>query len=256
MACALITSSQARQQLGEAIVNRINYDLREFNHAYNTGDWRRAGQQFGLMISTLTQAAGGAQGLARGAQAAARGGARLAGRGLEALGESLRNGNPAPRGAGRFQTGAVGDLGGPGATPSGVRTPATSGGTANSASGMELGLDLRTIQSANEVVESLQRTGKLPPNYVTKDVARRFGWEPNRVLNNHVPGGQMGGDIFKNKPPYVVPQISGRIWYEADIGLQNTISRAKQPGTRLVYSNDGLLYVTRDHYENVIYIGR
>ena len=260
---ALITSSQARQQLGEAIVNRINYDLREFNHTYNTGDWRRAGQQFGLMVSTLAQAAGGAQGLARGAQvaaigaqAAARGGARLAGRGLEALGESLRNGNPAPRGAGRFQTGAVGDLGGPGATPSGARTPATSGGTANSASGVELGLDLRTIQSANEVVESLQRTGKLPPNYVTKDVARRFGWEPNRALNNHVPGGQMGGDIFKNKPPYVVPQISGRIWYEADIGLQNTISRAKQPGTRLVYSNDGLLYVTRDHYENVIYIGR
>ena len=40
---ALITSSQARQQLGEAIINRINYDLREFNHAYNTGGRRRAG---------------------------------------------------------------------------------------------------------------------------------------------------------------------------------------------------------------------
>ena len=252
---ALITSSQARQQLGEAIINRINYDLREFNHAYNTGDWRRAGQQFGLMVSTLAQAAGGAQGLVRGAQTAARGGARLAGRGLEALGESLRNGNPAPRGAGRFQTGAVGDLGGPGATPSGVRTPATSGGTANSASGVELGLDLRTIQSANEVVESLQRTGKLPPNYVTSNVARELGWKPGRALNNHVPGGQMGGDVFMNEPR-VVPNSAGRIWYEADIGLQNTISRARQPGTRLVYSNDGLLYVTRDHYENVIYIGR
>ena len=213
------------------------------------------------MVSTLAQAAGGAQGLARGAQAAARGaqaaargGARLAGRGLEVLGESLRNGNPAPRGAGRFQTGAVGDLGGPGAAPSGARTPATSGGTANSASGVELGLDLRTIQSANEVVESLQRTGKLPPNYVTKDVARRFGWEPNRALNNHVPGGQMGGDIYANTQN-VVPNAPGRIWYEADIGLQNTISRAKQPGTRLIYSNDGLLYVTRDHYANVICVG-
>ena len=92
---ALITSSQARQQLGEAIVNRINYDLREFNHAYNTGDWRRAGQQFGLMVNALTQAAGGAQGLARGAQAAARGGARLAGRGLEALADAVANAKPA-----------------------------------------------------------------------------------------------------------------------------------------------------------------
>ena len=102
---ALITSSQARQQLGEAIINRINYDLREFNHAYNTGDWRRAGQQFGLMVNALTQAAGGAQGLARGAQAAARGGARLAGRGLEALADAVANAKPAT--ARLRQTGGV-----------------------------------------------------------------------------------------------------------------------------------------------------
>ena len=172
--------------------------------------------------------------------------------GLEALADAVANAKPAT--ARLRQTGAVGDLGGPGAAPSGARTPATSGGTANSASGVELGLDLRTIQSANEVVESLQRTGKLPPNYVTKDVARRFGWEPNRALNNHVPGGQMGGDIYANTQN-VVPNAPGRIWYEADIGLQNTISRAKQPGTRLIYSNDGLLYVTRDHYANVICVG-
>ena len=105
---ALITSSQARQQLGEAIINRINYDLREFNHAYNTGDWRRAGQQFGLMVSTLAQAAGGAQGLARGAQAAARGGARLAGRGLEALADAVANAKPAT--ARLRQTGGAGYL--------------------------------------------------------------------------------------------------------------------------------------------------
>ena len=119
---------------------------------------------------------------------------------------------------------------------------------------MELGLNLRTIQSANEVVESLQRTGKLPPNYVTSNVARELGWKPGRALNNHVPGGQMGGDIYANTQN-VVPNAPGRIWYEADIGLQNTISRAKQPGTRLIYSNDGLLYVTRDHYANVICVG-
>ena len=105
---ALITSSQARQQLGEAIINRINYDLREFDHAYNTGDWRRAGQQFGLMVSTLAQAAGGAQGLARGAQAAARGGARLAGRGLEALADAVANAKPAT--ARLQQTGGSGYL--------------------------------------------------------------------------------------------------------------------------------------------------
>ena len=105
---AMNAMRQARQQLGEAIVNRINYDLREFNHAYNTGDWRRAGQQFGLMVNALTQAAGGAQGLARGAQAAARGGARLAGRGLEALADAVANAKPAT--ARLRQTGGAGYL--------------------------------------------------------------------------------------------------------------------------------------------------
>ena len=172
--------------------------------------------------------------------------------GLEALADAVANAKPTT--ARLRQTGAVGDLSGLGAAPSGARTPATSGGTANSASGVELGLDLRTIQSANEVVESLQRTGKLPPNYVTREAARESGWLEGRALNNYVPGGQMGGDVYRNAQN-IVPNAPGRIWYEADIGLQSTISRAKQPGTRLLYSNDGLLYVTRDHYENVICIG-
>ena len=42
----------------------------------------------------------------------------------------------------------------------------------------------------------------------------------------------------------------------ADVGLKNTISRSKQPGTRLLYSNDGLLYITTDHYQSVTFIGR
>ena len=42
----------------------------------------------------------------------------------------------------------------------------------------------------------------------------------------------------------------------ADVGLKNTISRSKQLGTRLLYSNDGLLYITTDHYQSVTFIGR
>lgn len=49
--------------------------------------------------------------------------------------------------------------------------------------------------------------------------------------------------------------IGYRIWYEADVGLNNMLGRNKQGGTRLVYSNDGLLYITTDHYETVIKIG-
>ncbi len=52
-----------------------------------------------------------------------------------------------------------------------------------------------------------------------------------------------------------LPQTANRTWQEVDIGLINTMSRSNQPGTRLLYSNDGLLYITTDHYETVVPIG-
>ncbi|UVS82253.1 polymorphic toxin-type HINT domain-containing protein [Actinokineospora sp. UTMC 2448] len=107
---------------------------------------------------------------------------------------------------------------------------------------------LRTAEIANPVVDSLRQTGALPSNYVTKDQAKAAGWKPGKALNNHVPGGQIGGDVFENSDSQL-PDVAGRVWYEADIGLTGGMSRAKQPGTRLTYSNDGLAYVTHDHYK-------
>lgn len=98
------------------------------------------------------------------------------------------------------------------------------------------------------MVESLRKTGQLPPNYVTKQQATAAGWEPGKALNNKVPGGHLGGDVFRDPASIGLPTAPGRVWYEADIGLSNTMSRSKQPGTRLLYSNDGKACVTPDHY--------
>jgi filamentous hemagglutinin len=118
-----------------------------------------------------------------------------------------------------------------------------------------LKLDLKTTEAANRAVESLRTTGRLPEEYVTQSTARQYGWDKGKALGNYVPGGQLGGDVYKNAAN-VFPSAPGRIWYEADIGLVNTVSRAKQGGTRLVYSNDGLLYITTDHYKTATAIGR
>lgn len=125
----------------------------------------------------------------------------------------------------------------------------------NAANYEKLKLDLNTTESANNVVESLRNTGQLPPNYVNKTQAVQQGWAPGKALNNTVPGGQIGGDIFHNTTG-VLPTAPSRIWYEADIGLSNTMSRSNQQGTRLLYSNDGLLYITTDHYKTATQIGR
>ncbi|MEU3188130.1 ribonuclease domain-containing protein [Streptomyces sp. NPDC006923] len=113
---------------------------------------------------------------------------------------------------------------------------------------IQLGNNLATGEAANPLIESLQQTGELPSNYVTKAQAEAAGWKPGKALGNSIPGGQIGGDVFENSKG-VVPRAPGRTWQEADLGLNPMMSRAKQPGWRLLYSDDGLAYVTSDHYE-------
>ena len=113
---------------------------------------------------------------------------------------------------------------------------------------------LGTTEKANPLVDSLRETGKLPDNFISKDLAIEKGWRPGKALENYVPGGQIGGDIYQNSTK-LLPEVPGRVWREADVGLIGDMSRAKQPGTRLLYSNDGLLYITTDHYKTVHFIG-
>ena len=118
-------------------------------------------------------------------------------------------------------------------------------GTANAATYAGLKLDLKTTQAANEAVDSLRATGQLPSSYITKGQAYQQGWQESKAVNNYVPGGQIGGDVFRNGEG-LLPSAVGRTWYEADIGLSNSMSRgnAAQPASRLLYSSDGLLYVS------------
>jgi ribonuclease len=124
----------------------------------------------------------------------------------------------------------------------------------NAARGAALREVLRVTEAANPLVDSLRATGKLPSNFVTDAQARAAGWSPGKALENYIPGGQMGGDVFRNSTG-VLPSAKGRVWYEADVGLRGTMSRSSQPGSRLLYSNDGKLFITTNHYETVHPIG-
>jgi RHS repeat-associated protein len=124
-------------------------------------------------------------------------------------------------------------------------------GAANAAWGPKLAEDLAAGEKANPLIESLTDTGQLPSNYVTKAQAAAAGWQPGKALGNYVPGGQLGGDVFTDPASIGLPTAPGRTWHEADIGLSSATTRAKQAGTRLLYSNDGMAYVTPDHYGRI-----
>jgi hypothetical protein len=110
---------------------------------------------------------------------------------------------------------------------------------------------LRVADAANRLVESLSRTGSLPPEYVTKLDAARAGWAPGKAPGRYIPGGQIGGDLFHDPGSIGLPTESGQTWYEADVGLNNLMSRSSQGGWRLLYSDHGEAFVTSNHYQDL-----
>ena len=98
----------------------------------------------------------------------------------------------------------------------------------------------------------IARLGRLPDYYVKKQIARQAGWQTtSKKLSSVLPGKMMGGDMYDNSD-YKLPTAPGRIWYEADINYV----RGKRNRQRIVYSNDGLIFVTYDHYQTFYEITR
>jgi len=88
--------------------------------------------------------------------------------------------------------------------------------------------------------------GKLPSNYVTKkDAETLYGWQGG-ALDTYAPGKAIGGNYYGNYEG-LLPDADGREWTECDIG---TIGQTKRGAQRIVFSNDGLIYYTPDHYES------
>ena len=87
--------------------------------------------------------------------------------------------------------------------------------------------------------------GCLPKNFITKNEARDLGWNGGG-LEDYAPGMCIGGDLFGNYED-LLPDAPGRTWTECDIG---TLGKSSRGAKRIVFSNDGLIYYTDDHYES------
>ena len=103
-----------------------------------------------------------------------------------------------------------------------------------------------TYTSKDEVAEYLYLYGHLPSNFITKKEAKKLGWVSSEGnLDEVAPGMSIGGDYFGNYEG-LLPEADGRDYYECDIDFDGTYRNAK----RIVFSNDGLIYYTEDHYES------
>ena len=100
--------------------------------------------------------------------------------------------------------------------------------------------------SADEVALYLHLYGHLPDNFITKNEARDLGWDSQAGnLDEVAPGMSIGGDTFGNREG-LLPKADGRKYYECDVNYEGGY-RGEE---RIVYSNDGLIFYTDDHYES------
>ena len=99
--------------------------------------------------------------------------------------------------------------------------------------------------SKDDVALYIYTYGKLPENFITKSEAEALGWTGGGV-GSYKEGAAIGGDKFGNREG-LLPKKSGRQYYECDIDTKGKGSRGAK---RIVFSNDGLIYYTDDHYES------
>lgn len=99
--------------------------------------------------------------------------------------------------------------------------------------------------SKDEVALYIHTYGHLPENYITKDEAYDLGWKSEGTLDEVAPGMSIGGDYYGNYEG-VLPDEPGREYRECDIDYES----GNRNGKRIVYSNDGNIYYTEDHYNS------
>lgn len=98
--------------------------------------------------------------------------------------------------------------------------------------------------SKDDVALYIHTYNRLPKNFITKKEARSLGWEGGSV-EKFAQGKCIGGDRFYNNEE-ILPVKSGRTYTECDI---DSLGKNSRGAKRIVFSNDGLIFYTENHYE-------
>ena len=99
--------------------------------------------------------------------------------------------------------------------------------------------------SRDDVALYLHTYNKLPSNFITKQTAMKLGWTHKRTLDEVAPGKSIGGNKFGNFEGRL-PIVAGRTYRECDIDY----IKGNRGSKRIIFSNDGNIYYSGDHYKN------
>lgn len=102
-----------------------------------------------------------------------------------------------------------------------------------------------TYTTKEDVALYIHTYGHLPHNFITKKEAQALGWQGGG-LDDYAEDKCIGGTYFGNYEG-LLPTAPGRKYTECDI---NTLGEDSRGAERIVFSNDGLIFYTNDHYES------
>jgi len=128
--------------------------------------------------------------------------------------------------------------------PPETAAPADTGNAAGE-SGAPAPAEDGSYTSKEDVALYIHLYGHLPDNFITKRDAEALGWSGGS-LEPYAPGKCIGGSRFGNYEG-LLPSADGRRWTECDI---DTLGASGRGAKRIVFSNDGLIYYTGDHYKS------
>lgn len=89
----------------------------------------------------------------------------------------------------------------------------------------------------------IKHNGILPDYYISWDDIYEQGYKYGKPPRKYAPGMMIYGGRYEDKEGHL-PFAPGRLWFEADINYYE----GHRNDHRIIWSNDGLIFVTYDHY--------
>ena len=125
-----------------------------------------------------------------------------------------------------------------------VKKEIVSYGSASSEGNSSAQVSIDQLTEEKTVISYVKQNHKLPDYYITKNEARKQGWNPSQGnLCDVLPGKAIGGDHFGNREKRLP---DGEKYFEADVNYHCGGRNAD----RIIYTQNGDVYLTKNHYKS------
>jgi hypothetical protein len=103
---------------------------------------------------------------------------------------------------------------------------------------------IEKLTEERTVISYVKQNRRLPDYYITKNEARKQGWNPSKGnLCDVLPGKAIGGDKFGNREGRLP---DGEKYFEADVNYHCGSRQAD----RIIFTRNGEVYLTKNHYKS------